>query len=110
MEHFWAGVEERLPFFLRLSRLQLRHYDMPVNPVTLSANWHIAREDLGATIRGHRKTMGLADWSELERRGLIQPSPGREEAVKATHEHTAAKRQAQREKMQAPPARRKRRP
>ena len=35
-----------------------------------------------------------ANWSDLERRGLIPPTPGREEAVKATLERTAAKRAA----------------
>lgn len=35
------------------------------------------------------------DWTELERRGLIAASPGREEAVKATLEKVAAKKAAQ---------------
>ena len=38
--------------------------------------------------------MALANWSDLEKRGLIPPSPGREEAVKATIDSTAAKRAA----------------
>jgi hypothetical protein len=39
--------------------------------------------------------MGGINWTELERRGLITPSPGREEAVRATLERTAAKKAAQ---------------
>jgi hypothetical protein len=35
------------------------------------------------------------DWGELERRGLISPSPGREEAVKATLASIAARKLAQ---------------
>lgn len=35
------------------------------------------------------------DWTELERRGLIAAAPGREEAVKATLQATAAKKAAQ---------------
>ncbi len=39
----------------------------------------------------------LADWSDLERRGLLTPSPGREEAVRETNARTAAKRAAEEE-------------
>lgn len=35
------------------------------------------------------------DWTDLERRGLIAPSPGREEAVAVTVERAAAKKAAQ---------------
>lgn len=43
----------------------------------------------------HRNQMATSvNWSDLEERGLIPPSPGREEAVKATLERTAAKRAA----------------
>lgn len=35
------------------------------------------------------------DWTELERRGLIAASPGREEAVKAALRATAIKKAAQ---------------
>jgi len=35
------------------------------------------------------------NWSELERRGLITPSPGREEAVRDALAKTAAKKAAQ---------------
>jgi hypothetical protein len=35
------------------------------------------------------------DWLDLERRGLIASSPGREEAVKAAQERSAAKKAAQ---------------
>lgn len=35
------------------------------------------------------------DWTELEKRGLIAASPGREEAVKATLKKVAAKKAAQ---------------
>lgn len=56
-----------------------------------------------------RKTMSTyPDWTMLEQRGLIQPTPGREEAVKATHESTAAKKAAQREAMQQKATRAKR--
>lgn len=50
------------------------------------------------------------NWKMLEERGLIQPSPGREEAAKAALDHAAAKKEAQREAMQrkSTPARRKR--
>lgn len=39
--------------------------------------------------------MSSINWTELERRGLILPSPGREEAVRVTLERTAAKKAAQ---------------
>lgn len=45
------------------------------------------------------------DWQMLEDRGLIQPSPGREEAVKAALAHAAMKA-AQRDTMKAPSAER----
>jgi hypothetical protein len=34
----------------------------------------------------------LADWSDLERRGLIMPSPGREEAARKTLAKVAARK------------------
>lgn len=38
---------------------------------------------------------GHVDWTELERRGLIAATPGREEAVKAALKATAIKKAAQ---------------
>jgi hypothetical protein len=35
-----------------------------------------------------------ANWSDLEQRGLIPPTPGREEAAKAALERAAARREA----------------
>ena len=34
----------------------------------------------------------MIDWTELERQGRIQPSPGREEAVQATMQAIAEKK------------------
>lgn len=45
------------------------------------------------------------DWSDLERRGLIAPVPGRNEVVRATIESVAAKKAAQKE-----PAKQSKRP
>ena len=41
-----------------------------------------------------RNSMALANWSDLEKRGLIPASPGRDEAVRATLESAAARREA----------------
>jgi hypothetical protein len=38
--------------------------------------------------------MAAVNWSSLEQQGLITPPPGREEAVRATLEHMAAKKAA----------------
>ena len=42
------------------------------------------------------------DWTDLERRGLITPSPGREEAARKTLEKVAAKKAAQQEPAKQP--------
>lgn len=43
----------------------------------------------------------LANWTELERRGLIPASPGRDEAVQAALESAARKKEAERQAMLA---------
>jgi hypothetical protein len=44
----------------------------------------------------HRKAMSnLANWSDLERRGLLPPTPGRQEAAEAALKQAAAKKAAQ---------------
>jgi hypothetical protein len=66
----------------------------PRNYVTVSRNWHTAISVTRGTMMGHRKTMALANRTELEQRGLLPPSPGREEAVAAARQAAAEKRQA----------------
>jgi hypothetical protein len=50
-----------------------------------------------STMKGPRLNRLLADWSDLEKRGLLTSSPGREEAVRETNARTAAKRAAEEE-------------
>ena len=64
----------------------------------LLGDWHIAKALLAVSLKSiTHSTVPLANWTDLEQRGLIAPSPGREEAVKATLEWAAKKREAERE-------------
>jgi hypothetical protein len=50
----------------------------------------------------HRKAMhSQINWSDLEQRGLITPSPGREEAAKITQDKIAARKAAERAAVQS---------
>lgn len=81
-------------------------------------NWHMALTTCGCRIAEQSKAfmeqpkknskppprsiVMNADWAELERRGLILPSPGREEAVRATLDKVAAKKAAEHAKVNSP--------
>jgi hypothetical protein len=79
--------------------------------VPLFLNWHMAAQQNAVLLQCSTRPMPLANWTDLEQRGLIQPSPGREEAAKATLEWAIEKRKAEREAFlnKATPAQRRKR-
>jgi hypothetical protein len=71
---------------------------MAVKHVPVFANWHIAMQHSAVSWKSIAGQMGqLANWTELEQRGLIPRSPGREEAVEATRQWALEKSKLQRE-------------
>lgn len=81
------------PFFAPVKRA---HYYGTPSKCDTFPNWHMVSSTGPGKIAADRTPMGShINWTELEQRGLITPSPGREEAVRATIEHTAAKKAAQ---------------